>query len=84
MKLDNNDLENDCPKISDVLEKNDVEDTTKLDDNQSINKETIDTNNFGSPLLVPISKKIEDESDEPIIPKLPGLYLSVSVNSLYY
>ncbi|XP_032678715.1 protein SON isoform X2 [Odontomachus brunneus] len=73
MKLDNNDLEIDCPKISDTLEKNDVEDTTKLDDNPNINKEIIDTNNFGSPPLLPISKKIEDESDEPIIPKLPEM-----------
>ncbi|XP_011142017.1 protein SON isoform X1 [Harpegnathos saltator] len=69
MKLDSNDLKTDYPNISDMSEKNNMKDTTKLDDPNK--KETVETdiNDFGSPPLPPISKK-KDESDEPIIPKL--------------
>lgn len=76
MKLENNDFETDYPKISDVLERNDTDDTPKLDDDSDIKKESVNkiTNDRDSPLLPPISKKVEDESDEPIVPKLTGLY----------
>lgn len=79
MKLDNDDLKIGYPKISDTPKKNNMEDTTELDNNLSLKKETTDTNtnDFNSPLLPPISKKIEDESDESVLPKLNGLYLLI-------
>ncbi|XP_014480766.1 PREDICTED: protein SON-like isoform X2 [Dinoponera quadriceps] len=72
-KLESNNLETDrTKKISDTPEKNDIVDTTKLNE-LDIEKKLIDavTNDCESPLLPPIStKKVEDESYEPIISKL--------------
>lgn len=76
--MENNDLEANHSKISEIAQKNDT-DNIKLDNHSNMEKDTAEKsiNNLGSPSLPPISKKIEDESDEPIIPKLTGLYLLV-------
>lgn len=77
--MESNDLETDHPKTSDVPEMDVTEETTKLDGHPDTRKELVDTipNDCDSPPLPPISKKTEDESDEPIIPKLTGLYILV-------
>lgn len=71
-------LKNDESKLFDIMSKQDsMNDVTKFEDQLSINKDSnIDKILDGStsPLLPPISKKMDDESDEPIIPKVLGLY----------
>lgn len=53
----------------------------KKSDDQYIKKDSDTTDklldNSGSPRLPPISRKTDDESDEPIIPKLLGMYFSL-------
>lgn len=66
----------------DASEKANVNDERKSDD-QYIKKDS-DTadkilDDSGSPQLPPISRKVDDESDEPVIPKLLGLYFSLLI-----
>lgn len=78
-KLDDNlGIENDKSKLFDIVSRKDSMEVTKLED-QFLNKDVTDkiVDGNSSPLLPPISKKLEDESDEPIIPKVLGLYFSV-------
>ncbi|XP_077256375.1 uncharacterized protein LOC143894144 [Temnothorax americanus] len=55
----------------DALEKTDTNDERKSDDVKK-DSDTTDKllDNLGSPELPPMSKKVDDESDEPVIPKL--------------
>lgn len=61
----------------DVSEKTGTNEESKPDD-QYIKKDsdTMDKllDNSGSPRLPPISRKVDDESDEPVIPKFLGMY----------
>jgi len=79
----NNDLENikhNNAKLFDLLEKNDTNNAAKVDN--SYLRKNLDAmekiiNDPSSPQLPPILRKTDDEFDEPIIPKLLGLYLTV-------
>lgn len=61
----------------DVSEKTGTNEESKPDD-QYIKKDLDTTDklldNPGSPRLPPISRKVDDESDEPAIPKFLGMY----------
>ncbi|GAB1864611.1 SON protein [Camponotus japonicus] len=68
-------LKNDESKLFDIMSKQEsMNDMTKFEDQLSINKDSniIDKimDGSASPLLPPISKKTDDEFDEPIIPKV--------------
>jgi len=79
----NNDLGNikhNNVKLFDLLEKNDTDNAAKVDN--SYLRKNLDAmekiiNDPSSPRLPPILKKTDDEFDEPIIPKLLGLYLII-------
>jgi len=78
----NNDLKNikHCnAKLFDLLEKNDTDNTAKIDNSYlTKNLEAMEKIiNPSSPQLPPILRKTDDEFDEPIIPKLLGLYLTI-------
>lgn len=62
----------------DMSEKTGTNDEIKLDHDQYMKKDMdiTDKDNPGSPQLPPISRKVDDESDEPVIPKLLGMYFS--------
>lgn len=69
-------------KLFDIMsEKDSMNDVTKFEDQLCTNKDSdiIDkiVDGSASPLLPSISKKTDDESDEPIIPKVLGLYLLI-------
>lgn len=77
-------LKNDESKLFDIMSKQEsMNDMTKFEDQLSINKDSniIDKimDGSASPLLPPISKKTDDEFDEPIIPKVLGLYFNLLV-----
>lgn len=61
----------------DISEKIDINDESKADI-EYIKKDSDTTDklldNPGSPRLPPISRKVDDESDEPVIPKLLGTF----------
>lgn len=70
-----------------VSEKINVSDEGKPDDIHDLKKDSDTTDklldNPGSPQLPPISKK-DDESDEPVIPKLLGLYFLLLIIFINY
>jgi len=57
-------------------------------DDQHVKKDSDTTDKFldnpDSPQLPPISKKADDESDEPVIPKLLGLYFLMLITFTNY
>lgn len=65
-------------KFFDMSEKDSKSDIIKLNDQSHVKKQpgAVDniTDGISSPPLPPISKKTDDESDGPVIPKLFGLY----------
>lgn len=71
-------------KSFDILEKDSKNDVTKLNDQSHIKEKPDAMDNIAdgtsSPPLPPISKKTDDESDGPMIPKLFGMY---SDNNFY-
>jgi len=64
-----------------------VNDEGKSDD-QHIKKNSDTTDKFldnpDSPQLPPISKKADDESDEPVMPKLLGSYFLILITFINY
>lgn len=83
-KMDN---DNDCGSIKcddkvsnlDASEKIGTSDEKKADNQKDSDKGDKFLDNPGSPELPPISRKVDDESDEPVIPKLLGMYFSLLV-----
>lgn len=63
--------------MDDILTENNGDNIAKLNDQQHIKQEST-ADGSDSPRLPPISKKTDEEIDEPIIPRPIGLYYYVT------